>query len=60
MDAVQQAKSGHPGMPMAMAPVAYLVYNRCRTLYSSIDPCPADSTKRSRSGEAGSPGLCLM
>ena len=23
MDAVQQANSGHPGTPMAMAPVAY-------------------------------------
>jgi transketolase len=28
MDAVQQANSGHPGMPMAMAPVAYLLYTR--------------------------------
>ncbi len=28
MDAVQQANSGHPGTPMAMAPVAYLLYNR--------------------------------
>ena len=26
MDAVQAAGSGHPGMPMAMAPVAYLLY----------------------------------
>jgi len=26
MDAVQQANSGHPGMPMAMAPTAYLLY----------------------------------
>jgi transketolase len=26
MDAVQKANSGHPGMPMAMAPVAYLLY----------------------------------
>ncbi len=26
MDAVQQANSGHPGMPMAMAPAAYLLY----------------------------------
>ena len=23
MDAVEQAKSGHPGTPMSMAPVAY-------------------------------------
>ena len=27
MDAVQKANSGHPGMPMAMAPVAYLLYS---------------------------------
>ena len=28
MDAVQQANSGHPGTPMAMAPVAYTLWNR--------------------------------
>ena len=28
MDAVQKARSGHPGLPMAMAPVAYLLYAR--------------------------------
>jgi transketolase len=28
MDAVEKASSGHPGMPMAMAPVAYLLYTR--------------------------------
>ena len=27
MDAVQAADSGHPGTPMALAPVAYLLYN---------------------------------
>ncbi len=26
MDAVQRARSGHPGAPMALAPVAYLLY----------------------------------
>ena len=26
MDAVQQANSGHPGTPMANAPLAYLLY----------------------------------
>ncbi|MBI5106229.1 MAG: transketolase [Solirubrobacterales bacterium] len=26
MDAVQQANSGHPGMPMAMAPAAYVLF----------------------------------
>jgi transketolase len=28
MDAVQQADSGHPGTPMALAPVAYLLWTR--------------------------------
>jgi transketolase len=28
MDAVQRANSGHPGTPMALAPVAYLLYTR--------------------------------
>ena len=27
-DAVQKANSGHPGMPMAMAPAAYLLFQR--------------------------------
>src|ERR671933_832379 len=28
MDAVQNANSGHPGAPMSLAPVAYLLYTR--------------------------------
>jgi transketolase len=28
MDAVQQANSGHPGTPMAMAPVAYTIFQK--------------------------------
>ena len=28
MDAVQRANSGHPGTPMALAPIAYLLYTR--------------------------------
>src|ERR1700752_508967 len=28
MDAVQKAKSGHPGTPMALAPLAYTLWNR--------------------------------
>src|ERR687896_1250535 len=28
MDTVEKAKSGHPGAPMALAPVAYLLYTR--------------------------------
>jgi transketolase len=30
MDAVQQANSGHPGTPMAMAPIAYALWQRHR------------------------------
>lgn len=28
IDAVERARSGHPGMPMGMAPVAYLLYSK--------------------------------
>ena len=28
IDAVQQAKSGHPGTPMALAPLVYTLWNR--------------------------------
>ncbi|MGV3708917.1 MAG: transketolase, partial [Gemmatimonas sp.] len=28
MDAVQAAESGHPGTPMALAPLAYVLYTR--------------------------------
>jgi transketolase len=28
MDAVQEAKSGHPGTPMALAPLVYTIWNR--------------------------------
>jgi transketolase len=30
MDAVQAANSGHPGTPMALAPIAYLLYRQMR------------------------------
>jgi len=28
IDAVQKANSGHPGMPMGAAPIAYILWNR--------------------------------
>jgi transketolase len=37
MDAVQQANSGHPGMPLAMAPVGYLLYAEVMT-HNPRDP----------------------
>ena len=37
MDAVQQADSGHPGTPMALAPLAYLLWTR-HLRYDPQDP----------------------
>ena len=37
MDAVQAANSGHPGTPMALAPIAYLLYTRVMR-HSPSDP----------------------
>jgi len=37
MDAVQQAESGHPGTPMALAPLAYLLYHR-HVRHNPADP----------------------
>ena len=37
IDAVQQAKSGHPGTPMALAPLVYTIWNRAMT-FDPQDP----------------------
>ena len=37
MDAVQQAKSGHPGTPMALAPLAYVIWQHFLR-FDSEDP----------------------
>jgi transketolase len=37
IDAVQQAKSGHPGTPMALAPLIYTIWNRVLQ-YDPLDP----------------------
>jgi len=44
MDAVQQAKSGHPGTPMALAPVAYTLWQR----FLRFDPADAIWPNRDR------------
>ena len=38
IDAVQQAKSGHPGTPMALAPLVYTIWNRVMR----FDPAGSD------------------
>ncbi|MEN2981843.1 MAG: transketolase [Thermus sp.] len=37
VDAVEKARSGHPGMPMAMAPLAYLLYREAMR-HNPLDP----------------------
>lgn len=44
MDAVQAANSGHPGTPMALAPVAYLLFNE-RMKYDPAHPLWAGRDK---------------
>jgi transketolase len=44
MDAVQKAKSGHPGTPMALAPVAYTVWQR----FLNFDPADPSWPNRDR------------
>jgi transketolase (EC 2.2.1.1) len=44
MDAVQAANSGHPGMPMGMADVATVLFNR----FINIDPGAPDWADRDR------------
>jgi transketolase len=44
MDAVERASSGHPGLPLAMAPVAHLLYTR----FMRHDPATPDWPDRDR------------
>lgn len=44
MDAVQKANSGHPGMPMGMADVAAVLFNR----FMNIDPASPNWADRDR------------
>ena len=44
MDAVQKAKSGHPGTPMGLAPVAYTLWQR----FLNYDPADANWPNRDR------------
>lgn len=44
MDAVQKANSGHPGMPMGMADVATVLFNR----FITLDPARPDWADRDR------------
>src|SRR4051794_39979963 len=41
MDAIQKANSGHPGLPMAMAPAAYVLFRRIMS-HDPADPAWPD------------------
>jgi transketolase len=59
MDAIEQAKSGHPGMPMAMAPVAYALWQR-HLRYDPQDPSWPDRDRFILSAGHGSALLYAM
>jgi len=50
IDAVERAKSGHPGTPMALAPLVYTMWNRVMRFD------PATSEIRFRAGPGGGGG----
>ena len=47
MDVVQKANSGHPGLPMGMAPAAYLLYQRIMR-HDPADPAWPDRDRLDR------------
>jgi transketolase len=51
MDAVQQANSGHPGTPMALAPVIYTLWQR----FLRFDPNNPNWPNRDRFMMIGKP-----
>ena len=53
MDAVQKADSGHPGTPMALAPLAYVLW----TQHLRYNPADPNWLNRSRFSQVGSAGL---
>ena len=44
MDAVQRANSGHPGTPMALAPLGYLLWTKHLRGWGPYDLCLAAAT----------------
>ncbi len=59
MDTVQQANSGHPGLPMGMAPAAYLLFQRIMRL-NPRDPGWPDRDRFILSAGHGSALLYVM
>ena len=59
MDTVQKANSGHPGLPMGMAPAAYLLYTRIMR-HNPADPGWPDRDRFVLSAGHGSALLYVM
>ncbi len=55
IDAVQQANSGHPGTPMALAPLVYTIWNRVM----QFDPADPIWPGRDRFVLLGQPSMTL-
>jgi transketolase len=56
MDAVEQAKSGHPGMPMGMADIATVLF----TQFLRFDPLAPDWPDRDRFVVSNGHGCMLL
>jgi transketolase len=56
VDAVQQANSGHPGLPLGAAPMAYTLYSR----HLRFDPCEPDWDDRDRFVLSAGHGSALL
>ena len=59
MDTVQRANSGHPGLPLGMAPAAYLLYQRIMR-HNPADPAWPDRDRFILSAGHGSALLYVM
>ena len=61
IDAVEQAKSGHPGTPMALAPLVYTLWNRAMRFdpQDPIWPIVTDSYSRTATPRCCSGPSCI-
>lgn len=56
VDAVQEANSGHPGLPLGAAPMAYTLWNQ----FLHVDPCKTDWIDRDRFVLSAGHGSALL